>query len=114
MIGAISTGADWHYAGVLLASLAVTLPLEFVLGARVYRQPKRLITTIIVASMPFVIWDVAAIGAGHWSIADRFTLGLGIGSMPLEELGFFVVIPVCALLTFEVVRRHVVRDRDRP
>lgn len=107
MIGVVDAGAPWHYAAVLLASLLVTVPLELLFGARVYRQPKRLAATILIASTPFVVWDVAAIEAGHWSIADEFTTGLGVGPMPLEELGFFIVIPICALLTFEVVRRHL-------
>lgn len=111
MIGMIDAGAPWHYAAILVASLVVTVPLELLLGARVYRQPKRLAATIVIASTPFVVWDVAAIEAGHWSIADEFTTGFDIGHMPLEEVSFFVVIPICALLTFEVVRRHLAPDR---
>ena len=110
-IGMVDTGAPWHYAAILLASLLVTVPLELLLGARVYRQPRRLAATILIASAPFVVWDLAAIRAGHWSIAEEFTTGFGIGDMPLEELGFFVVIPICALLTFEVVRRHLTPGR---
>lgn len=110
MIGVLDTGAPWHYAVVLLASLLVTLPLEFLLGARVYRRPRRLAVTIVLASTPFVLWDVAAIRAGHWSISDEFTTGLDIGVMPVEELGFFVVIPICAILTYEVVRRGLTRE----
>jgi hypothetical protein len=30
--------------------------------------------------------------------------GIRIGNLPLEELLFFVVIPTCAILTFEAVR----------
>jgi lycopene beta-cyclase len=104
----------WHYAGVLLACLAVTLPLEVVLGARVYRRPARLAATIALASGPFLVWDWFATAAGHWSFSERHTLGVDIGGrLPVEEVAFFVVIPICALLTHEVVRGALGPGRRR-
>lgn len=96
----------YHYLLLLAGCLAVTLPLEIVLGARVYRQPKRLLLTLAVAMAPFVIWDLVGIARGHWRFSERFTLGWELpGGLPLEELLFFLVIPVCALLTHQTVRR---------
>lgn len=96
--------AQWHYAAVLVFCLAVTAPLELVIGARVYRHPKRLAATIAIASAPFVLWDLLAIRAGHWWFSDEYTLDVHIGSFPIEELAFFVVIPIAALLTHETVK----------
>ena len=52
----------------------------------------------------FVVWDVLAIRAGHWAYDPRQTTGIALGDLPLEELLFFLVIPVCAVLTLEAVR----------
>ena len=96
----------WLYLGLLAACLLVTLPLELVLGARVYRQPRRLVLTLLPVLVVFCAWDVGAIKAGHWTYDPRQTVGLLLpGDLPLEELVFFVVVPVCSLLTFEAVRR---------
>ena len=96
----------FHYLLVLLACLLVTAPLEWVIGARVYRRPRRLALTLIIAMTPFVLWDLVGIARGHWDFAARYTLGLDLGGvMPLEELLFFVVIPICALLTHQAVLR---------
>jgi phytoene synthase len=93
-----------EYLLVLAACLAVTLPLELA-GSRVYRRPRRLARALIPAAA-FLAWDAVAINAGVWSISPRYTTGLLLPArMPLEEALFFVVIPVCALLTFETVRR---------
>lgn len=55
---------------------------------------------------PFVVWDLVAIARGHWDFAPRYTLGIDLGGvLPLEELLFFVVIPICALLTHQAVLR---------
>lgn len=94
------------YLAVLIACLAVTAPLEWGLGARVYRQPRRLVLTLVLAMTPFVVWDVVAILREHWSFSGQRTIGVNLaGILPLEELLFFVVIPICALLTHQAVLR---------
>ncbi len=95
--------AHWHYLLALLACLVLTAPLEF-LGPGVYRRPRLLVGALWPAAALFVIWDVVAIAGGVWDFDDRYILGVGLpASMPLEELLFFFVVPVCGLLTFVAV-----------
>ncbi len=97
---------QYQYLLLMGACIVLTLPLEFVFGARVWRRPRRLLAALVPTVVVFSIWDVAAIARGHWSYSDRYTTGwLLPGDLPLEELVFFVVIPVCGLLTLEAVRR---------
>jgi lycopene cyclase domain-containing protein len=81
----------------------VTLPLELVLGARVYARWRQLVLTLLPVLAVFLTWDALAIHAHHWSY--RHLSGVRIGNVPIEELVFFVVVPVCSLLTLESVRR---------
>lgn len=94
-----------RYLLILAACLAVTLPLEAVLGARVYRQPRRLLATLLPVVAVFVTWDLIATARGHWWFSDRYTTGLTVLGLPWEEWLFFLVVPLCALLTFEVLGR---------
>jgi lycopene cyclase domain-containing protein len=95
----------WHYLLVLGACLAVTLPLELT-GSRVWRRPARLARAVLPAAAVFLVWDIVAIAAGVWGYNPRFITGVMLPlSVPLEELLFFLVIPVCAILTFETVQR---------
>jgi lycopene beta-cyclase len=94
--------------------LVVTLPLEFVLGARVYRRPRILLFALIPVVFVFCIWDIAGILAEHWTYSSKFTTGIQLVlGMPLEELVFFVVVPVCGLLTYEAVGTIVAKRRTR-
>ncbi len=94
------------YAAMLAFCLLGTLPLEVRLGVRVYRQWRRLLLTLLPVVAVFFAWDLYAISAGHWDFDDAQTLGVVLpGGVPLEELLFFVVVPTCALLAFEAVRR---------
>ena len=94
------------YLGVLAFCLVGTLPLELWLGVRVYRQWKRLVLTLLPVVAVFLVWDAYAIAAGHWTFDESQMTGVVLpGDVPLEELLFFVVVPVCALLSVEAVRR---------
>lgn len=94
-----------EYMLLLAGCLAITLPLEL-LGARVYRRPGRLARAVLPAAAVFTAWDVLAIAGGAWRYNPRYLTGLALPlSVPLEEALFFLVIPVCGLLTFEAVRR---------
>lgn len=96
----------WQYVLLMSACLILTLPLEFVLGARVYRRPLRLLQAVLITVLVFSIWDIIAIQAGLWSYSERFTSGIMLPlGLPLEELLFFIAIPICGLLTYEAVGR---------
>jgi lycopene cyclase domain-containing protein len=83
----------------------ITLPLELV-GARVYRNPKRLLFVLGIPFVFFTIWDAVAIARDHWSFNSAYVTGwVVIAGIPIEEIVFFVVVPCCALLTYETVRR---------
>lgn len=95
----------YQYLVLMAACLAVTLPLEFVLRARVYRRPVRLLRALIPVVVVFSIWDVVGIVRDHWWYSSTYTTGVLLPpfGMPLEELVFFLVIPLCGLLTWEAV-----------
>ena len=94
------------YLAVLAFCLLGTLPLEVWLGVRVYRRPRRLLLTLLPVVAVFYLWDVYAIAAEHWTFDPAQTVGLVLpGGVPVEELLFFLVVPTCAVLAFEAVRR---------
>jgi len=95
----------YQYLMLMGLCLFVTLPLELVLGARVWRRPRRLLATLVVTAVPFVVWDVVAVARDHWGFNPRYTTGWEIlPDFPIDEVVFFLVIPVCAILTLEAVR----------
>ncbi|MGF3053710.1 lycopene cyclase domain-containing protein [Microbacterium sp. YY-03] len=95
-----------QYIALMAGCLLLTLPLEFVLGARVYRRPLRLVQAVLVTLLAFSVWDAIAIAAGMWTYSEQFTSGIMVGfGLPLEEIIFFIAIPICGILTYEAVGR---------
>src|SRR3954471_5184398 len=93
------------YLSVLAGCLAAALRLEPVLRVNVLRRWRRLLLTLLPVVAVFVLWDLGAIAAGHWTFDPEQTTGVLLpGGLPLDEVLFFVVVPVCAVLGFEAVR----------
>ncbi|MDX6255712.1 MAG: hypothetical protein QOJ11_2046 [Frankiales bacterium] len=93
------------YLLLLAGCLLGTSPLELVLHVGVYRRWRRLGLALLCVLVPFVCWDLWAIADHQWAYDPGQIAGwLLPGHLPVEELLFFVVVPVCAILTYEAVR----------
>ena len=103
----------YQYLILMGLCLLVTLPLEFVFEARVWRRPRRLLVALTPGFLVFVAWDLWASTTGTWGFDPDYTVGLTFpGGMAVEELVFFLVVPICTLLTLESVR-NVLSGRVR-
>jgi lycopene cyclase domain-containing protein len=96
--------AHLTYFAVLAFCLFGTAPLEFVLHVGVYRRWRRLLAAIAPGFVIFFLWDRAAIHLDQWAFNDRYVTGIRLLGLPIEEVCFFVVIPICAVMTIEAVR----------
>jgi lycopene beta-cyclase len=97
----------------MAACALLTLPLEWI-GAGVYRRPARLVRALAAPVALFLLWDAAAIARGHWWFAPAYVTGIRLPfEIPLEEVVFFVVVPLCTLLTYEAVRCLLPAEPDR-
>ena len=92
----------WQYLLLLGGCLLITLPLEL-FGDGVYRQPLRLLRSMVPVLAVFLAWDAIAIMLHVWHYNPRFISGINVPFMPLEEMLFFVVIPLCGLLTYNAI-----------
>jgi lycopene cyclase domain-containing protein len=102
----------WQYLIVLGACLAITLPLE-IFRPGVYRQAWRAARAVLPVAAVFVLWDEVAIAAHIWTYNQAYVSGVDIPfHMPIEEVLFFFVIPLCGLLTYNAVSA-ILRLRNR-
>jgi lycopene cyclase domain-containing protein len=103
------------YLALLVGCLVVTAPLELVLRVRVYARWRRLLLAIAPEFAVFVVWVLYAIAQGHWDYSATRTLGVRLpGGIPVEEVLFFLVVPVCSVLALEAVRRVTGWDAGYP
>ncbi len=97
--------AHLAYVAVLGFVLVGCLWLEVGLRTRVLARPRRLGLTIAPVVAVFFAWDAYAVGQGHWWFDTDRILGLyAPGAVPVDEILFFITIPLASVLTYEAVR----------
>ncbi len=103
----------WQYLILMAGCLVLTAPLE-ALGARVYRRPARLARAVLPVAAVFLVWDTIAVARDVWTYNPRYVTGVRLPfGVPVEELVFFLVVPVCGLLTYGCVQAMLGRLRGR-
>jgi lycopene cyclase domain-containing protein len=95
----------WSYLAVMAFIFLGTVWLEVGLRTRVYRRWRRLLLTLLPVVAVFLVWDAYAIAQGHWWFDEARIVGIRLpGEVPVDELVFFVMVPIAAVLTLEAVR----------
>lgn len=90
----------------LVLSLSVIAPfiLSFSKNLDFYKFPLRLILSIGIPFVLFIVWDMIVTARGHWSFNPEYITGIKIYNLPVEEVLFFIIIPFCGIFTWECVR----------
>lgn len=100
-----SMPASLSYVGVLVFVLVGSMWLEIFLRTHVLARWRRLLLVMGLVIWPFLMWDAYAIAQSHWWFDTSRILGIYLpGEIPLDELLFFLVIPLASILTLEAVR----------
>ena len=114
-VTACNRGRPWHDGAVAdssstsrswSAACVVTLPLELVLGDASGDDPAGSRSRSPRRSSCSSRGTSSRSRTDQWTFAPRYVTGWELpGDLPVEEVVFFVVIPICGLLTLEAVRR---------
>jgi lycopene cyclase domain-containing protein len=93
------------YIAMLVFTVIGSFWLEIFLKVGVLRRVKRVFFTISPVAALFIAWDLYAIHSGHWYFDRKQILGIYLpGRIPIEEVLFFIIVPLAAIMTIEAVR----------
>ena len=94
----------YSYLAVLLFTMVASFWLEVAFKVRVIFRMKRVLLSLLPISLGFLIWDAYAISQGHWFFDKKQITGImGPFGIPIEEILFFLIIPMAILMTLEGV-----------
>lgn len=96
----------YSYLAVLFFVVVASFWLEIAFKVRVIVRMKRVLLSLLPISTGFLIWDAYAISQGHWFFDPKQVTGInGPFNIPIEEILFFLIIPMAVLMTLEGVTR---------
>jgi lycopene beta-cyclase len=80
------------YAGLILTWAAPVLAAQWAFaGGEIWRRRRAFAAAVIVPTVYLWVADAIAIQQGIWEISERFTVGIGVAGLPLEEALFFLL-----------------------
>lgn len=94
-----------EYFLILLFIAIATFFLQRYFKVKIFKSYKHLIIFYGVNLFLATIWDQFAISRGHWMFNPKYLLGINLGSMPLEEFLFVIVLGYFALTFFKILEK---------
>ncbi len=73
-----------------------------------------LFPAIFLVGIIFIIWDVWFTSMGVWGFNDDYITGIRLFHLPLEEWGFFLVVPYACVFIYEVLNFFIKKDILKP
>ena len=91
------------YLILMLVSFGSCLVLSFDKKVAFYKNMRFFIPAVFAVAIPFLIWDEYFTIYDIWGFNKTYLQGLFLGSLPLEEVLFFFLIPYCCVFIYEVL-----------
>jgi lycopene cyclase domain-containing protein len=93
------------YLKVLLFSFMIPFIASFNSKIKFNNYFSLMFITLLISSVPFILWDIYFTYLGVWGFNTEHNLGILFLALPLEEILFFFIIPFCCLFTYFVLKR---------
>jgi lycopene cyclase domain-containing protein len=94
----------FSYLAMLLFTLLGSGWLNFFYKMKLMSKLSSLAISILPPALIFFIWDEFAIARGNWFFDHKLITNIFLPSgLPIEELLFFLIVPLAAILTIEAV-----------
>jgi lycopene cyclase domain-containing protein len=86
-----------------LGTLSVPLAFSFYPKANFSKQWRSVIPALIISALIFLVWDELFTRWNIWGFNPAYLTGVYAGSLPLEEMLFFICIPYACLFMHEAI-----------
>jgi lycopene cyclase domain-containing protein len=96
--------SNYLYLIINLLCILFPLLLSFHPKAPFYKKWKELAIAILISGVVFIVWDEIFTRLGIWGFNSRYITGWQMGSLPIEEIMFFIVIPYACVFTYFVLK----------
>jgi lycopene cyclase domain-containing protein len=100
------------YLYLTLDLLTILFPFlfSFYSKANFSKKWKHLWPAILIPGVIFIVWDEVFTRLGVWGFNEAYLSGFYIGSLPIEEVLFFICIPYACVFTYEALNYLISKD----
>lgn len=98
------------YLSLDFISILFPFLFSFYSKANFSKKWKYLWVAILLPAALFIVWDEFFTQMGVWGFNEQYLSGIYVGSLPLEEILFFICIPYACVFTYEALNYLVKKD----
>jgi lycopene cyclase domain-containing protein len=104
------------YLYLILDLIVFIVPfiLSFHKKNQFFKKWKYLGIALLVTSIFFIVWDEIFTREKVWGFNDHYLTGIFFGSLPLEEILFFICIPYACVFTYFLLNNTIEKDHLFP
>lgn len=100
---------DYKYTYFWVDFLCILFPFVFSLTKifDFHKDWKYYFPANFIIAFIFILWDVYKTKVGVWWFDQKYTLGINIYNLPIEEIFFFICIPYACIFTYYCFKKYV-------
>lgn len=102
--------SKYLYLTINILTILVPLLASFYPKAPFYKKWKYLWLAILLPAVIFLVWDEIFTQMGIWGFNEQYVTGIKIGTLPLEEVLFFICIPYACVFTYFALNHLIEKD----
>ena len=106
--------SKYVYLSIDLLSLIVPFLASFQKRAPFYKKWKYFGIALLITATIFIVWDEIFTRSNVWGFNPKYLTGIYLGSLPLEEVLFFICIPYASVFTYFSLNHLIERDHLFP
>ncbi|MCX7728360.1 MAG: lycopene cyclase domain-containing protein [Bacteroidia bacterium] len=98
-----------HFIYIIIDGLVIFFPFIFSFHKkfRFIKEWKHFLVSNSLVTLVFIIWDIVFTDKGIWWFNEKYTLGIKIYNLPLEEVLFFICIPYSCVFSYYVIEKYI-------
>ena len=100
---------DYKYTYFWVDFLCILFPFVFSLTKifDFHKDWKYYFPANFIVAFIFILWDIYKTKVGVWWFDQKYTLGINIYNLPIEEIFFFICIPYACIFTYYCFKKHI-------
>ena len=102
----------YTYLLINFFTLLFPLALSFDKKVAFYKKWKFLWPGLVITGIVFLFWDVLFTVDGVWSFNPKYTIGINILQLPVEEILFFLTVPFACTFIYACLNYYMKREMD--